>query len=251
MSKIVKGTKDWECKTFPQARGKKAFVLPGAFYGQCVLLMAEAGFGKASNVEEADVVVFIGGEDINPLLYDQKNVASSFSRERDDLEIEIFKRAKAKGKVCFGICRGAQFLHAMNGGQLWQDVNNHAGRNHFIVDLDEDVRLEVTSLHHQMLQDNDDIEVIAVTESQIATTFYDEHRHITLKSSDPEDPEIEIEAGCYHSTKCFFVQGHPEVGSLYYKTWTMSKLHDLMNEWASVDNLNETLGNKVVTKVSN
>lgn len=128
------GTSDWRVSTFPKVTGKKAFVLPGAFYGHCVLLMVEAGYSKAESVDEADVVVFIGGEDINPILYDQKNVASHFNDHRDALEVEIYKRAQEKGKVCFGICRGAQFLHAMNGGGLAR-VNNHAGRNHMIVDL--------------------------------------------------------------------------------------------------------------------
>lgn len=232
------GTKDWEVKTFPKFSGKKAFVLPGAFYGQCVLLMAEAGFSKADNVADADVVVFIGGEDVNPKLYNQDNVASGFDDARDALEVEIYNRAKELGKVCFGICRGAQFLHVMNGGLLWQDVNHHAGRSHSIIDLDEDVRLTVTSLHHQMLQDNDTLEVIAVTEDQIATTFIDADLHINLGKSNA-DHEIEIEAGCYHGTKSFFVQGHPEVGSLYYKTWSMQKLQDLMQEWESPAKLTE------------
>jgi gamma-glutamyl-gamma-aminobutyrate hydrolase PuuD len=210
--------------------------------------MAEAGFSKADNVEDADVVVFIGGADINPSLYDQVNVASDFSRNRDEFEIEIYKRAQELGKVCFGICRGAQFLHAMNGGKLWQDVNNHAGRSHTIIDLDEDVRLEVTSLHHQMLQDHDDLEIIAVTEHDVATTFWDDTNNLERGKDDEVEAVIEIEAGCYDKTKCFFVQGHPEVGSLYYKTWTMSKLNDLMGEWLSVERLNESLAAR---KVSN
>jgi gamma-glutamyl-gamma-aminobutyrate hydrolase PuuD len=239
-----RGTKDWKESTFPKVSGKKAYVLPGAFFGHCVLLMAEAGYTKANSVEEADVVVFVGGEDINPVLYDQKAVCSYFNRSRDDYEISVYKEAQALGKVCFGICRGAQFLHAMNGGQLWQDVNNHAGKNHLIIDLDEDVRVEVTSMHHQMLQDSDNLEIIAVTEHQVATSFLDENLHLT---GDNANNEVEIEAGCYHDTKCFFVQGHPEVGSVYYKTWTMTKLFVLMNEWASKEQLKETVSNMKVT----
>lgn len=241
------GTKNWEVNTYPKIASKKAFVLPGAFYAQCVLLMAEAGYSKASSVEDADVVVFIGGEDINPALYGQANVSSYFSDRRDDYEKAIYEEAQRLGKVCFGICRGAQFLHAMNGGRLWQDVNNHAGSRHFIVDLDEDVRLEVTSMHHQMLQDCDGLEVIAVTEKQVATTFVDEDLSIDLKRlGNNNETEIEIEAGCWHDTKCFFVQGHPEVGSQFYRTWTMTKLFDLMNEWESEKRLPEIINNMKV-----
>lgn len=244
MRKKSEGTKVWEIRSFPKVVGKKAFVLPGVFYGQGVLLMAEAGYDKASSVDEADVVVFMGGADISPALYGQKNVSSYYSDDRDAIEKVMYEEAVKRGKVCFGICRGAQFLHAMNGGVLWQDVDNHAGRDHTIVDLDEDVRLTVTSMHHQMLQDNDTLEVIAVTENQLATSFVDENLHIQLSkksgnSNSNSDFEIEIEAGAYHGTKCFFVQGHPEVGSLYYKTWTMTKLNDLIHEWTSTESTKE------------
>lgn len=252
MHKITSGTKNWEVRSFPKIPRLKAFVLPGAFYAQCVFLMAEAGYEKAENVADADVVVFIGGEDVNPDLYNQKAVSAYYTKSRDDFEVEIYKRARELGKVCFGICRGAQFLHVMNGGILWQDVNNHGGRNHTIVDLDEDVRLTVTSMHHQMLQDNDTLEVIAVTEEQIATTFMDETLQVTLtKDGANSEHEIEIEAGCYHNTKCFFVQGHPEVGSLYFKTWCMTKLHDLMTEWRTGEQLKEILPTSIPNKGEN
>ena len=228
------GTTDWNRKTLPDFKGKKAFVLPGAFYSACVLLVAEAGMVRANNVAEADIVVFIGGEDINPALYGQKDVKSYFTQSRDDLEVEIYKRAQELGKVCFGICRGAQFLHAMNGGILWQDVNNHGGRSHYIVDLDEDVRVLATSMHHQMLQDNDTLEVVAVTEEQVATSFLDEDLLINLEAKGVNaSHEVEIEAGVYPKTKCFFVQGHPEVGTPEYRSWCMQKLHDYYMDWTA------------------
>lgn len=233
-----KGTTQWCVNTHPTKyfSDKKAFVLPGAFYGQCVMLMAEMGCSKADSISDADIVVFIGGEDINPALYGQADVASHFYQPRDDFEVNAYKKAQELGKTCLGICRGAQFLHAMNGGQLWQDVNNHAGRSHKIVDLDEDCWVVVTSMHHQMLQDNDTLEVIAVTEEQIATTFLDENLQINLNAvGSNTEYEIEIEAGVYHDTKCFFVQGHPEVGNMHYRTWFSSKLADLMYEWESTD----------------
>ena len=230
------GTADWKVKTLPDFKGKKAFVLPGAFYSACVGLMAEAGFTRATSVADSDVVVFIGGEDINPALYGQKNVKSYFTQERDDLEVEIYKRAQELGKVCFGICRGAQFLHAMNGGTLWQDVNNHAGRSHYIVDLDEDCRVLATSMHHQMLQDNDTLEVVAVAEEQVATSFIDEDLHIDLNGKGVNaSHEVEVEAGTYPKTKCFFVQGHPEVGNPEYRSWTMQRLYDYFLDWTADD----------------
>lgn len=232
MSKKTEGTRTWGITRMPKTPvGMSAFVLPGAFYGNIVGLMAEAGFKKANDIDSADVIVFGGGSDINPSLYDQRNVASfGINTVRDDLEVSTYKAAQASGKVCFGICRGAQFLHAMNGGTLWQDVNNHGGHDHFIVDLDEDVRVLATSLHHQMLQPNDRIEVVAVTEEKVATHFRDDTTDVTL-GRNPESLMMEIEAGAYSATKCFFVQGHPEIGSPEYRSWTMTKLNDFILDW--------------------
>lgn len=65
-------TKEWTGKTIHQFEGMKAYILGGAFMGDMVVMFAEAGFQRASSVKEADVVVFTGGADINPTLYNQK-----------------------------------------------------------------------------------------------------------------------------------------------------------------------------------
>src|SRR4051812_14278802 len=79
----IDGSVPYTNTKMPDCTGFKAYVLPGAFYGSCVALMAEAGFQRAENIEAADVIVFIGGEDIDPDLYGQKNVAASFNKNRD------------------------------------------------------------------------------------------------------------------------------------------------------------------------
>lgn len=226
------GTKEWAIKDCPSFGNRKAFVLPGAFYPDIVVLMAESGLGKASSIEEADVVVFAGGSDINPALYQQRPlVGTHFNPDRDVLEEAIYHECIKQDKIMFGICRGAQFLHAMNGGELWQDVVGHDS-SHTIIDIDEDVRVEATSLHHQMLQINTKITIIAVCEDQISTKFKDENMFIDLsKEGLNAGAELEIEAGCYEDTKCFFVQGHPEIGSLEYRAWTMCKLLGFVEEW--------------------
>lgn len=234
----VGGTTNWSRGDMPNCDGFKAFVLPGAFYGDCVSLMAEAGFEKAVTVEDADVVVFIGGADINPALYGQKcHKTTSYSSERDTIEEFYYNKAIERKVPMFGICRGAQFLHAMNGGQLWQDVNGHAGPDHMIVDIEEDVRVEATSLHHQMLQANDKMTIIAVTEEQIATEFESDSMivHLAMPRRNYTS-EIEIEAGAYLDTRCFFVQGHPEIGSQAYRSWAMHKLHEFLIDWLPFQN---------------
>lgn len=227
-------SKTYAVRSLPDFTGKKAMILGGAFYGSVVSFMAAAGFEKADHVMEADVVVFVGGVDISPELYGQKKLpqTQSPSIRRDQEEKVIYDECVRLGIPMFGICRGAQFLHAMNGGDLWQHVENHGGDDHLIYDLEEDVFVNATSYHHQMLALNSTIDVIAVCKDQVSRKFHSDTMVLDLdKEGDNNGVEIEIEAGAYHATKCFFVQGHPEVGDAYYRSWTLHKLHDIMEQW--------------------
>lgn len=235
--------KEWADTRVSVMPGFKAYVLPGAMYGMCVALMAEAGFSRADTVEEADVVVFIGGADVSPDLYNQRKLpCTGNDPERDKRELEIFNACKERGQVMFGICRGAQFLHVANGGQLWQDVNNHAGTDHWIYDIEEDVIIPANSYHHQMiaLSQGSDLEVLAVCRDQIGTRFKSDSMVIDLEKEGTNCAvEIEIEAGYYNKSRCFFVQGHPECGTQEFKSWTMNKLKDLYLEWEDEDRIND------------
>lgn len=220
--------KTWGMTDMPDFKGRKALILGGAFFGSVVSLMAECGFERAETVDEADLIVFVGGADINPELYGQKCLpTTSFSPFRDEKEKAVYEEALLLNKPMFGICRGAQFLHAMNGGELWQHVDGHGGRDHIIYDIEEDVTVQANSYHHQMLCLNDKIEVVAVCRDQISKRFISDVLTVQLKD---DEVEIEIEAGAYPETKCFFVQGHPEVGNPEYRSWCMAKLYDFMRD---------------------
>ena len=230
MPDLKKGTDLYTSRDMPSFQGMKAYVTPGAFVGSIRRLLLEAGFEAATTWEEADVVCFSGGSDISPTLYNEKPIPATYpDAGRDTLETVIYHHCLNNDKYMFGICRGAQFLHAMNGGRLWQDVRGHAGRDHLIVDLDDDVKILATSIHHQMLRANNRLKIVAVTEEQISKRFEAENEVSLIASAD--NYEIEIEAGYYEDTGCFFVQGHPEVGSPEYRSWTMKKLHNTYSEW--------------------
>ena len=221
-------------RRLPDVKGRKAYVLGGAMYGACVSLMASAGYKAAKSVEEADIVVFVGGADVDPSLYGEEVLSgTSFNTERDATEEAVYKKCVELGTPMFGICRGAQFLHVMNGGKLWQHVDNHAGKPHLIVDTNTGETVEASSLHHQMIcsdpATSPALEILAVTNDQIATIFRSEDLFLDLtKSGGNSTVEIEIEAGSYLKTKCFFVQGHPEIGCPEYRAWTMNNLEDFL-----------------------
>lgn len=218
----------------PSFEGRKCFIPAGAaFHSSIVHLMASCDFKKADSVDDADVVVFGGGADVNPDFYGEEKIPGTyFIKDLDDKWREHYNEALLKDKVMFGICRGAQFLHVMNGGKLYQDVDNHGGTQHVIVDLDDDYLLRCNSMHHQMLIPNDTIDILAVTNDQIATRFQTAKEVVYAGAG---EPIMEIEAGYYHDTRCFFVQGHPEVGSDEYRSWTMGKLFDFLIGFEEMD----------------
>lgn len=228
------GTKDYTNESLPDLKGRKAFILPGAYFRDVVVLFAQAGAEKAPTVEEADFVVFTGGEDVDPILYGQRALSETyFNPSRDSTEQAVYHLARSLHKPMFGICRGAQFLHVMNGGTLWQHVENHGGKPHYIVDIESDERVLASSVHHQMVQLNNHMDLIAVCEEQVSKVFKEDGMevHITENS----DAELEIEAAFYQDTQCFFVQGHPEVGPAPYASWCMNKFFDLLVEWETTN----------------
>ena len=85
------------------------------------------------DMKDAQVVLFTGGEDINPELYGcKKHPSTWFNTKRDQFEVESFKKV-ASDQLCVGVCRGFQLFSAMYGGKLAQDVSGHwCGRSHSI-----------------------------------------------------------------------------------------------------------------------
>jgi len=105
----------------------KVFVI-GRNHGVERLFYAR-GYDPADSIKKADVVVWTGGSDVSPELYNEpKHPLTCVYPARDKWEKAAFEVANDGKKLLVGICRGAQFLNVMNGGSLWQDVNNHAIR---------------------------------------------------------------------------------------------------------------------------
>lgn len=101
--------------------------------------------------DAAELVIFSGGEDINPNIYGERNHGSyGVNQRRDEIEIEVYERAKAAGKRMLGVCRGHQLLMALNGGKLVQNIfPGHPGWHTVDVLHDAPLLASVNSLHHQ------------------------------------------------------------------------------------------------------
>lgn len=163
-------------------------------------------------LEDAQLVVFTGGEDVTPSLYGCKKHRTTRSNlDRDKREQDIFNKINPKKQVCLGICRGSQFLCVMNGGKLVQNVTDHAtGFTHGITDGDK--TYQITSTHHQMQYPfnlNEDDYSVLFTSFEVGSDYYE---------GDGIDPHLvfgrEPEIVLYHKNglpKCLAVQGHPEM----------------------------------------
>lgn len=185
---------------------KKYFMLPPT-YGYSDMF-EDHGWEKADYLTEADIIVFTGGEDVDPALYGHDNHPSThFNKERDRKEKVFFDMALIEGTPMVGICRGGQFLNVMNGGEMYQDVNGHAIiGTHSAIDKFTGEMFQVTSTHHQMMKPSR-MGLVLVTANE--STFKEECpfpgktvRHLTKN----EDVEVVY----YNESNSLCFQPHPE-----------------------------------------
>lgn len=79
--------------------------------------------------ENLDGILLTGGEDIDPLLYDEEphEKLGKIDPRRDFLEGAFVRWAKRDKKPILGICRGMQILNVVLGGSLYQDLAAQCG----------------------------------------------------------------------------------------------------------------------------
>jgi gamma-glutamyl-gamma-aminobutyrate hydrolase PuuD len=188
----------------------RVYVVGGGF--EYIRLMFQLGCDGAKGLDDADVVLFTGGEDVAPDLYGEIPLAKThFNRERDNKEQIIFQAALDRGLPMVGICRGGQFLNVMNGGKMWQHVSRHAVGNH-------PARIEVppfnkggkrrtimvTSTHHQMMIPTDSA-IVLMTANEALEKDAPAYSKIGKHDDDP-DTEVVF----YDDTNSLCFQPHPE-----------------------------------------
>lgn len=208
---------------------KKIYVVGGANHYASFI----DDYTLVNNINDADIVMFTGGEDVDPSLYKTKPHMLTYSNiPRDKQEKEIFESIKPHQKV-IGICRGSQFLSVMNGGKLVQHVNNHGiwGTHQIINPITEEV-FEITSTHHQMQYPyqlpSDYYEVLFISHQHQATCY--EGIDLTRKELlylHANEPEI-VKYTVPNKPVCLAIQGHPEMMSK--DAPIIKKLNELINQ---------------------
>ena len=134
------------------------------------------GADIAQIVGMLDGLLLTGGNDINPILFNEephKNLGE-VSPGRDLFELELVRQMLSLNKPIFGICRGLQILNVAVGVTLYQDIHQqkkesilqhlqnapYAHLSHFVqlakgsllAGIAGSERIQVNSFHHQALK---------------------------------------------------------------------------------------------------
>lgn len=117
-----------------------------------------------------DGLIIGGGDDISPEHYNGDiDKLIKIDLERDQLEIEWIQKALGRNIPLMGICRGAQLINVVLGGNLYQDIRplrRHTYNRHSLLPTKQvrllpdsllakicnKVHLRVNSLHHQAIK---------------------------------------------------------------------------------------------------
>ena len=178
------------------------------FKGHDIWCLDTSSYYLTENAKEVvelpdlDLIVFCGGTDVDPRLYGEvpHHRTQPPHVQRDLNEMFLFK--KFVGKVpMFGICRGAQFLNVMNGGNLVQHTGGHGiwlthplynPKTDELLTTERGAIVEITSTHHQVMIPGPSGKLLAIAH----------------ELDNPDFMEAEIVE--YPHNACLCVQGHPE-----------------------------------------
>lgn len=181
------------------------------------LLAADEGSESSlfDAARRADLVVIMGGEDIDPRLYgavDARAHRTPYEPRADRRQIAILLEAARTNRPVLGLCRGHQLINVAFGGTLHQEIRAHRipGSNPFVTtpvalgnELEGLVPEEVLCTHHQAI-DALGAGLRAVARAQDGT----------------------IEAVQHESYPVFGVQWHPE-----HPDVALEQLLGLLQEW--------------------
>ena len=179
------------------------FIEGGSMFCPYATMFSSMGFKILANPANADVICFTGGHDVCPDFYgEDTHPYTSYNEHRDTYCKGLYESYLGE-KFFVGICRGSQFLNVMNGGSLYQHVNNHT-MNHDVYDAEGNNCGSVSSTHHQMMMPTKKAELL-LHAGNLATM-----REHTYSGQVDNSKHPDTESVYYRDTKSFCFQPHPE-----------------------------------------
>ena len=147
-----------------------------------------------------------GGEDIATGIYKQEPNSYTDAKEvkssRDKIEMALVNQAFKLKIPVIGICRGAQLLCAMNGGSLFQHVENHTRSHNVFTYKGEE--LITNSVHHQMMNVKETKHEMLAWSENLSKIYLGED------DQDQEHPDVDPEVVYFPKRKALAIQPHPE-----------------------------------------
>jgi gamma-glutamyl-gamma-aminobutyrate hydrolase PuuD len=207
---------------FPDLNLRVALVGPPQDCKGFAALFSRAYCTGADSIEDADLVVFTGGPDVDPAYYGETRHCMTYvDEERDFEDLTAYMTCYENGIPMVGVCRGAQFGAVMEGAKLYQHIDGHNG-DHSMWDCRQKIHLDkISSVHHQSVIPCEHMEIIAWSHKSVTRWKND-----TLKM---EGKIADVEA-FFCRRSCFFgVQGHPEYKDYNaYSKWFLDYINELV-----------------------
>ena len=168
--------------------------------GAIAVLLPPTATSDVDVLGRLDGVVFAGGADLSPLLYDQEPHPETIGvrQGRDSAEIPLLRAALERDTPVLGICRGMQLMSVVAGGSLVQHLPETVGHQRHrpepgvfgqhevsvaagsrLHDIVGDA-LTVPSYHHQGLADAGTMTVTAWAEDDTPEAVEDPTRRFAV-----------------------------------------------------------------------
>ncbi|AND79297.1 gamma-glutamyl-gamma-aminobutyrate hydrolase family protein [Streptococcus pantholopis] len=161
-------------------------------------------------VSMIDKLILIGGQNVDPSFYGERNQASDddFFKERDIFELALIEETVKQKKPIFSVCRGTQLMNVALGGSLYQDIENHW----------QDRPADYLS-HNMVIKEDSKLADIYGSASSINSFHHQSINHLASElrviAEDPKDGTIEAVESIDPRMRFLGVQWHPE---LLYET---------------------------------
>lgn len=204
-------------------------------------------------LEEVDVLIVPGGNDVDPQRYLKENKRININVGKpnvfyEELDLKFLEKWVKLGKPTLGICRGMQTLNVIFGGTLYQHIVGHRQSDERnvtkyetkVVNPNGEINyIKVNSFHHQAVKDlGEDLEIIAWGRTYIGCPSLKDKDKLTTnwrvkleknKYIEEEYPVI-IEGFKHKSLPIIGVQWHPEEFDCEF---TMSYVNKFINDYVN------------------